>query len=393
MRFSTSVLATVAASLVAAAPADPGTPGVLRVPVTHRSSGQHRLMRRSAVLEPLQNQVYQYVAQLSIGTPAQTVECLLDTGSSDLWVYSNKAGVDPCYTPSSSASYRFLEEGFEIQYVSGTAKGDWITDNVALEGTTVENLQFATVDDVTTSGPDPIGIFGIGFASGESVSSGQTYPNFPQMLANEGIIASNAYSLFLDDLEASSGSILFGGIDTAKYEGDLVTLPIVQSDALAVTASVEGTSFTAVLDSGTSLSYIPKQVADGIAEKYGGVFDNTQGLYFVDNIPNGNVSFSFGSGGQVVVPGSELAVEATLFGVPNPIKKYAFTIVGNDQSSGYNLLGDSFLRSAYVVYDLTNKQISIAQAKYTDESNVQPITSSGTPTAQKRALGWFYNFV
>ena len=48
----------------------------------------------------------------------------------------------------------------------------------------------------------------------------------PAQLLADGVIQSNAFSLWLNDLDASTGSILFGGIDTEKFEGTLATLPI-----------------------------------------------------------------------------------------------------------------------------------------------------------------------
>lgn len=44
------------------------------------------------------------------------------------------------------------------------------------------------------------------------------------------MIAKAAYSLYLDSSSSSEGSILFGGIDHAKYTGDLTTIDIVPKD-------------------------------------------------------------------------------------------------------------------------------------------------------------------
>lgn len=41
------------------------------------------------------------------------------------------------------------------------------------------------------------------------------------------------------------------------------------------------------------------------------------------------------------------------------------------------VLGSPFLRSVYAVFDLTNNQISIGQAKYTGASNVIEIPAGG----------------
>ena len=44
------------------------------------------------------------------------------------------------------------------------------------------------------------------------------------------------------------------------------------------------------------------------------------------------------------------------------------------------ILGDAFLRSAYVVFDLANKRIGMAQAKFNSTgSNIVPFASSGAP--------------
>lgn len=44
-------------------------------------------------------------------------------------------------------------------------------------------------------------------------------------MANQGVINTAAFSLYLNDLE-SQGNILFGGYDQAKYIGDLQTVDL-----------------------------------------------------------------------------------------------------------------------------------------------------------------------
>jgi hypothetical protein len=53
------------------------------------------------------------------------------------------------------------------------------------------------------------GVFGIGISSLEStLNSNVEYMNIPELLVSQGTIASYSYSLYLDDLEASSGTVL-----------------------------------------------------------------------------------------------------------------------------------------------------------------------------------------
>lgn len=53
-----------------------------------------------------------------------------------------------------------------------------------------------------------------------------------------------------------------------------------------------------------------------------------------------------------------------------------FGIQSAATTQGYVLFGDTFLRAAYVVYDIDEEKIGIAQAKYTSESDVQPVSGS-----------------
>jgi hypothetical protein len=77
-----------------------------------------------------------------------------------------------------------------------------------------------------------VGVLGIGYTTDEAVVNHQSsYANLPKAMVADGLINSNAYSLWLNDLDANTGSILFGGVDSDKYTGDLETLPIQKINA------------------------------------------------------------------------------------------------------------------------------------------------------------------
>lgn len=97
-------------------------------------------------------------------------------------------------------------------------KGDRVSDTLQLDNFTVKNFEFG----IATSS-NSFATFGIGPKARE----GPNHDNLPYALAKAGYIKSAAYSLWLNDRHASNGSILFGGVDTAKYKGELETLPIV----------------------------------------------------------------------------------------------------------------------------------------------------------------------
>jgi hypothetical protein len=203
-----------------------------------------------------------------------------------------------------------------------------------------------------------------------------------------------------DVSEINEGTILFGGYDTDKFEGNLAVLDIQPAEKnqisrmLVIWSSIgvtdkSGSTFipsqavpqSALLDSGTSLTIVPKDIFDKLATYFGASYHHTLGIYEVNcDLGFGTLDFGFGdSNGPVIgVPFSELAIPVTnedgslityLDGSP-------VCMLGLDaaEDSLGVILGDTFLRSAYVVYDLDRKQIGIAQTRFNvTTSNVQAI--------------------
>jgi hypothetical protein len=369
---------------------------------------QHDRLRRRAgtVQQTLDNLETLYFANASVGTPAQNFRLHIDTGSSDLWVNAknsqlcrsggNQCGDSGTYNANDSSTYQYVNGAFNISYVDGSgASGDYVKDTFRFGGQAIKNLQFG-IGYVSTS---PEGILGIGYTINE-VAVGRAgldpYPNLPQKLVDDGTISSNAYSLWLNDLDASTGSILFGGVDTDKFHGELQTLPIIQEQGvyaefiIALTGmgqNGQNTSLFAnqnvpvLLDSGSSLMYLPDSVTRSLYQKFGAQYDSAQGAAYVDcslGEQEGSLDFVF-SGVHISVPMNELVIVATV-SRGQPVCILGIGPAGNSVS----VLGDTFLRSAYVVYDLENNEISLAQTNFNATTeNIQEIQkgADGVPNA------------
>lgn len=241
------------------------------------------LAKRATVAETLTNAQYLYLANITVGTPPQPITLQIDTGSSDIWMSSSTAsnctgaaGAELCsggtFNSGASSTYKVVNNNFNISYVDGTGSvGDYITDTFKIGGATVQNQEMGLAFQTSIG----TGIMGLGYPIREATC--RTYPCATQystlvqnMVANKQI-NSAAYSLWLDDLQANTGSVLFGGVDTSRYIGNLVTLPIqLDADAGIVTDfTVAWTGFSiggcstfapvtlsapAILDSGTTLT-------------------------------------------------------------------------------------------------------------------------------------------
>lgn len=205
--------------------------------------------------------------------------------------------------------------------------------------------------------------------------------------------------------DSSTGSILFGGIDTDKYVGDLVAIDVYPSSesrritsftvaftSLGATSSSGSDQFTpttyamaAILDSGTTITLIPDDLAQIVYEELGATVDYQLGPVVPCALADktGHLTFGFGGSGgpSVNVPVNELVLPLTLSdGSSVTYKNGQDACKLGIQAAGDLpvLFGDTFLRSAYVVYDLDNNQIALANTDFNATgSNVVAFASSG----------------
>ncbi|KAL1966350.1 hypothetical protein VTN77DRAFT_4492 [Rasamsonia byssochlamydoides] len=402
------------------------SPKVVKMDISRRSSSSSssstnhaygRLARRNTVNVVVNNAVFQglYFVNATVGTPPQPVQLQIDTGSSDVWVFGPNScdeNTSPClggvFDPSESSSIKVVgKDEFKIEYGTPNSDvvGNYITDDFGIGGITIKNLTMAVATDAKVV---PTGIMGIGFDTDESLvaQGSKPYPNIIDVMVEQGLISTRAYSLWLNDLDSSTGNVLFGGYDTDKFSGKLLTLPIQPdaqtgnvstmtvawtslsvtnssgSDGVTKTITPDNFAEAALLDSGTTVTLLPTDLYEELAQFFGAVEDPYSGATLVDcdllDSSTGTLNFGFGgSGGPVIkVPFSEFALPleyedgslACQLGI-QPLTEPDLGVI----------LGDTFLRSAYVVYDLDNKQISLAQTVFNStSSNVVEMKASSS---------------
>jgi hypothetical protein len=281
--------------------------------------------------------------------------------------------------------------------------GDYATETFEIGNAKVTSQEFGVGVEATSTE----GVMGVGYRSNEAivaVPGAGTYPNLVDTMVSEGLIASRTYSLYLDDIDDSLGNILFGGVDTDKFSGTLSTFPI-NTDSTGVASqfviTLTGLSVTApgssasgvgssslyplsvLLDSGSSYMSLPSSMVTSIASAMGASYSSTLGGYILSNCDqqysSGTLDFFF-SGFEIKVPYSEFIVNPTA--TDGSFFKYnngenvcmIGAIAGSSQQTA--VLGDTFLRSAYVVYDLDNQEISLGQTVFNaTSSNIQAIPS------------------
>ncbi|KAI1127438.1 aspartic peptidase domain-containing protein [Nemania abortiva] len=415
---------------------------VVKWDIEKRGDPAPRLARRAdgTVVEVISNEKTRggYFASCSVGTPAQQITLQLDTGSSDIWVPATDSSVcQPqgrgctlgSYDASASTSGYIVNEDFEIAYVDGSSsRGDYIFETFSIGDVELTNMTMGLGLETDIA----YGLVGVGYALNEaSVShTRMIYDNLPVVMRDEGHINSNAYSLWLNDLGASKGNILFGGIDTDKYMGDLIRVDVQEdpqtenfTSFIVLLTSLEAHSSSGqdalssssfpipvVLDSGTTFSYLPQDLALQVWKEVGAAYtvlgnDGSAAPLVPCALANNGGYFQFGFGGTGG-PAIKVGMDELIFPIfqndvtftSGPYKGQSICQFGIQNITGsatttHYLLGDTFLRSAYVVYDLENNQIALAPTDFNaTSSNIVPFPSqkaaipSSTPAPSQDSI-------
>lgn len=101
-------------------------------------------------------------------------------------------------------------------------EGTNFSDRLAVHGIVTDDLLMGNVDSNTHQ--TAIGMLGLGINDPARSGSTRNYPSFFDRVVSSRIIASPAYSMWLDAPEGATGSLLLGAIDLSRFTGPLVRL-------------------------------------------------------------------------------------------------------------------------------------------------------------------------
>ncbi|KAG5419734.1 hypothetical protein I9W82_001614 [Candida metapsilosis] len=333
-----------------------------------------------------------YTVELKIGSKKKKVKVAVDTGSSDLWVPTKnvqcldkvKCKKQGTFQVEKSKTLKKLNEDFDIEYPDGTtASGEYVQDTIRFgKKKTLSNEEFAIVDKTNSE----MGVMGIGLEDEEEVAGkdNKTYYNFVYSLKKAGYIGKAGYSLYFPEKDKKTGTIVFGGVDKDKYSGDLTTYKV--SDKLTVpfeSVSLDKNDYKnntdVLIDTASRFSYLPKNVIEGIAKALDGSYNEDTGVYIVDCKKKNKkkfkdtFTFNFRNGLSIDAPGYQFVLK--LKDIKDHMPKHeknkcGLTIFPADDES---VLGDNFLRNAYVSVNLEDKSIGMAQVEHSKHHSYQSL--------------------
>ena len=268
--------------------------------------------------------------------------------------------------------------------------GTYGSDSIGLNGQKVDGVTFVAVNKTSA----PYGFLGLGPATtnrkrnrGPKRDVDPSKNGFLDSLVSQGVIDKKLFSLYLNHASSSTGSVLFGGVDYAKINGSLTTVPMLKSSVgYQITLSgvdlvvgdklyqLSGHSKPALLVTTSPFSTVPGEVYRNIGRSLKGATKRSS-MYEIDCPADDSVKIRFDFlGATIEVPLTDLVV---------PSKQGNRCLLGL-LPGNKAILGENFLRSAYVVFDVEDSKISLGQAKYTNDTSVSTI-SSGIPSATSAA--------
>ncbi|KAK3903855.1 acid protease [Staphylotrichum tortipilum] len=335
---------------------------------------------------------YSYFIKAQVGSAQQSFYMLLDTGAANTWLMGSDCPSEAClmhntFDPSTSKSWKSDKHEFSILYGTGHLTGYVGQDTASFAGLTLDlsfGLANYTHNDFRHFAFDGI----LGLATGTS-STGV----FLQKLRDAKLVDSLIFSISLnrDSDGVNDGQVTFGAVDKSKFTGDISYTDVppdqkakgvwaIPMGGLSINGKSAGiTPQLAYIDTGTSFIFAPPKDLEAVFKLVPG-------------------STAYDSGGGYVtyqVPcDTKTPIEVAFSGVTYQIPAQDWVARNNETSCvsrvyGYAvnnntwLLGDTFLKNVYSVFDADKLRIGFAAKP---PPPPKPTSTAGGAAASATAL-------
>ncbi|KAK8034911.1 hypothetical protein PG993_009906 [Apiospora rasikravindrae] len=456
MKTSTRLVAIVAAALATGVNAQLLVP-FSRQTVQHGPVPQQRRSRsenRGGVDMRISGSEAAYVVDVSVGTPPQNLSMALTLSDYNSWIpdaapcsqHSSwnsyyKVSKDDCLSNAFRANdsstlvveheygYSVGNRSLMVVYNDGKmAFGNMVRDDMELPGgVQVPNMTLGLVNQADSR----IGVLSLGFntstlAAGLKDPDSPDDPTFVDRLLADGQINSKAFSMWLDNKDATTGNLLLGAVDKSAFEAPLVRFDLTQSRDTSAGYYVQTNTFSAwvssfntsatddgaltpvqnktqlpfvAIDPTFTVSNLPQDLAETLWKMAGATYSRK---YLFATIPcsqrdkvEGRVSIQFSSawGPKLTVPMSDLVLPMDAWSKqhrgrsfydddyeegedPNAeedsadICLFGAQNITNEYPRDYGddmaglTIGAPFLKRSYLVFDLAAKEVAMAPVKF-----------------------------
>ena len=332
-----------------------------------RSDNDRSLLQTKPVSVTLKNIAnVLYYGEIEIGTPGQPFNVIFDTGSSDLWVPSMESRSCPFamkFDDSKSTTFENEHRNFEIQTLQGPIRGSIVSDDVSIGGLTIQN-QMLGLDEssIHLSEMKCYGVLGLG---SRIFSSFGYYPTFIENMVSSGVFRRDIISFKLSRNNKES-FVTLGGYNASLFKGEINWVPVsfagnwkLEFESVSIGGETVTTGhFIALISSGRSFIGAPESAVLAIerllnvdCKTYDFCVVRCSGLPPIELVLQGRKFILTNFDYTLPLPAE--------FNMPSNL--CALTMYVTDAQEW--VLGDTFMRTKYVIFDLNNNQIGFADLK------------------------------
>lgn len=336
--------------------------------------GNQRLIAEAALKN---SDLVEYYGEVAVGSPPQYFKVVFDTGSGILWVPSDLCNGEACEEHNRLAEKNDKsikkDDGYvHIKYGTGSMRGRRATDVVNVAGVNVEKQDFLLSTDengnVFRNGRFD-GVMGLGkeklagiLARGDD---GRGTPFYINAIANKAL-AEPKFSIFVSAAMGKPGAVVLGGVNPKLYKGE-INMHKGQSDAYWMlkmgtmkvgNVVVQTNGARGIVDSGTSLLVGPSEI---ISEILPHVRVNTDcsNMHTLKPLEI-NMQTEEGKTVTYVLEPKDYVMQR------NGSCKTGISImqIQLDMPHPIMILGDTFMRKYYSVFDHKTNSIGFAEANH-----------------------------
>jgi saccharopepsin len=360
-----------------------------------------------------------YTTNISLGTPPQSFRALIDLNWADLFVPSIHCGGDHCsmkekYDSSASSTFQENSTRSRITYGPIFAYGILGSDTLTIaDGLGVVEQKFYELRYYEIVWPDYgveffDSVLGLGFERPwliDPLNPSLLLSPFRTMIAN-GILDENMFSISFPRNETETGNLTFGGVNENLFEGELISHPLSLQNTTNWQIHIEsvslikgfdendhdeawensGLGYTALMYTGYPGIILPYNLAESVIGKihpnesdctYAPVVDCDR----VASLPRLQIGLN---GHNVTISGEDYVYKWTTpdGACPIPIEECVLYIDslpprggrGDEFPEDLVILGTSFLKKVYSVYNWDEQTISCKLKAATDEIIIHELT-------------------
>lgn len=305
---------------------------------------------------------YSYFVNVKLGSNGTAMNMLLDTGAGTSWVMGHDCESAPCkahnnFGADDSTTFKTDNVPFDLHYGSGDVNGTMVTDTFSIAGFTL-----TPTFGIAKHASDEFKNFPIDGILGLSQTKG-SHSTFVETLVASKLLKANMFGVSISRSTdgPNTGVLNFGAPDTSRFVGDLAYTKVngsqtddwaIPMDEISFDGKKAGINYKlAYIDTGTSYIFSKVEEVIRLHQAIPGANSEDNITWRVPCTTTLPLMFTFGP--------TSYSISSRDWVGPNVKGNCTSNVYGHDVVGDAWLLGDTFLKNVYAVFDIDGNRIGM----------------------------------